>query len=104
MAAADDDWRLTAQEKYLLEVELLRKPYRARGASWEHDHCSFCWATFMDPNFSDEHREAIANDPEVLIEGYATTATHPMGADYYWICPTCFEDFVGRFKWRVVGL
>ena len=63
MAAADDDWRLTAQEKYLLEVELRRKPYRARGASWEHDHCSFCGATFMDPNFSDEHQEAIANDP-----------------------------------------
>jgi hypothetical protein len=57
----------------------------------------------MDPNFSDEHRAAIADDPEVLTEGYATTGSHPMGADYYWICAACFDDFVGRFKWRVVG-
>ena len=77
--AEADDWRLTGQEKYLLGVELVRKSYRARSASWEHDHCSFCWAKFMDPNFSAEHRAAIASDPEVLIEGYTTTGTAPHG-------------------------
>ena len=48
-----------------------------------------------------EHRAAIADDPEVL-EGYATTGAHAMGADYDWICPACFDDFVQRFNWRVV--
>jgi hypothetical protein len=100
--AEADDWRLTGQDKCLLGVELVRKSYRARSASWEHDHCSFCWAKFMDPNFSAEQRAAIASDPEVLIEGYTTTGAHPMGADYYWICPACFDDFAQRFKWRVV--
>jgi hypothetical protein len=102
MADADDDWRLTGQEKYLLGVELVRKPYRARSASSEHDHCSFCWAKFMDPILSAEHRPAIADDPEMLTEGYATTETHAMGADYYWICPACFDDFVEQFSWRLV--
>jgi hypothetical protein len=41
-------------------------------------------------------------DPSILAEGYATTAEHPDGAGYHWVCDTCFRDFSERFGWRVV--
>jgi hypothetical protein len=99
----DADWRLTGQEEYLFGAELARKPYKARSAAWEHDHCEFCWAKFIDPTFSAEHRAMVERDPEVLTEGYTTTDAHPKGADYYWVCPACFDDFAERFQWIVVG-
>jgi hypothetical protein len=79
MAASDDDWRLTGQEEYLLGAEFIRKPYRARSETWEHEHCEFCWAKFMDPEFSVEHQQFIEDNPEILTEGYATTATESIG-------------------------
>jgi hypothetical protein len=94
------DWRLSGQERFLQGAELVRKPYRAFSETWEHDHCAFCWATFMDPAFSEKHRKYVEEHPEVLTEGYATTADHPRGADYHWICPDCFADFADRFGWR----
>jgi hypothetical protein len=96
-----DDWRLTGQEAVLSGATLSRQPYRAKSAEWEHDHCAFCWAKFMDPSFSEEHREHIAAHSDVLTEGFTTTAEHPKGAAYYWICETCFGDFRDRFDWRV---
>jgi hypothetical protein len=48
-----DDWRLRGQERYLRGAVLVWKRYRARSESWDHDHCSFCWATFMDPDLSE---------------------------------------------------
>jgi hypothetical protein len=98
---ADDDWRLRGQEDILLEAELVRKPYRAYSEHWEHDHCAFCWAKFMDPAFSPAHKQWIDEHPEVLTEGYATTASQPQGADYHWVCPSCFDDFRDRFKWHL---
>lgn len=78
------DWRLTGKDTYLKGVPLIRRRYRryAKNPQWDHDHCSFCWATFME-----------GDDPEVLHEGYATMD------DYYWICPTCFSDFHEMFEW-----
>ncbi len=61
--------------------------YRVHSEAWEHDHCEFCWAKFMDPTFSPASREQVAADPEILTEGYTTTAAHSNGADYHWICP-----------------
>jgi hypothetical protein len=98
-----DDWRLMGQERYLSGAQWVRKRYRAYSEAWEHDHCAFCQAKFMDPDFSPEHRRFIEQHPEVLTEGYATTAEHPNGADYYWVCARCFGDFAGRFGWRVVA-
>ena len=97
------DWRLTGQERYLSGAVWVRKRYRAPSERWEHDHCAFCWAKFMDPDFSPEHRKFIEQQPDVLSEGYATTAEHPHGADYHWVCPTCFSDFAERLGWRVVA-
>jgi hypothetical protein len=98
----DADWRLTGQEGYLKGALVVRKPYLAYSDTWNHDHCSFCWATFAEPDEVDAFRGDPADPREVLTEGYATTSDHPRGADYYWICPRCFDDFVDRFGWRVV--
>jgi hypothetical protein len=97
------DWRLRDQERYLAGAQWVFKRYRAPSETWEYDHCEFCWAKFMDPDFSPEHQRFIGQHPEVLTEGYATTAEHPQGADYYWVCASCFDDFAERFGWRVVG-
>lgn len=102
MASEPDDWRLTGQEADLQDATLVRQPYRAHSPAWEHEHCAFCWAKFMDPNFSEDHRSFIAEHPEILTEGYTTTAEHPHGAERHWICPACFDDFAARFAWRVV--
>ena len=81
----------------------MRKRYRTTTEMSEHDHCEFCWAKFMDPDFSPEHRRFIAEHPEVLTEGY-TTATAPAdGPDSHWLCKACFSDFAVRFGWRVVA-
>src|SRR5947208_2930159 len=55
LVGKEEDWRLRGQEDYLQGATLLRKPYRAWSEDWEHDHCEFCWAKFMDPHFSPEH-------------------------------------------------
>ena len=81
------DWRLMGQEKYLMGAELCRRSYRRypTNPDWDHDHCEFCRAKFM-----------IANQPEVLHDGYCTLD------EYRWICRDCFEDFKEMFAWRVV--
>jgi hypothetical protein len=58
---------------------------------WDHDHCSACWATFAD-----------IEGPEILHEGYATTADYKLGADYDWICPTCFAELRDVMNWTEV--
>jgi hypothetical protein len=98
----DTDWRLNGQEGYLQDAVLVRKVYRTFSETWDHDHCSFCWATFAEPDEVDSFRSDPADPREVLTEGYTTTSDHPRGGDYYWICARCFNDFVARFGWRVV--
>ncbi len=79
-----DDWRLTNQQNYLRGVHLRWKEYSGRGGTWDHDHCEFCWAKFMD----EDH-------PDIQRAGYST-------ADgYRWICKQCFEDFKDLFDWTV---
>ena len=56
-----------------------------------------------DPEFSEAHRRFVEADPDVLTEGYTTTAEHPRGAGYHWICKSCFDDFAERFAWRTVA-
>jgi len=85
MNAGDSDWRLFNQEKYLAGVTLQRKKYKKYSETWEHDHCSFCWAKFME-----------TASPDILTEGYATAD------NYYWVCPRCFEDFKARFRWQLI--
>jgi hypothetical protein len=46
-----------------------------------HEHCEFCW-------------EKFSAHPDTLHEGYATND------DYFWICPTCYQDFREMFQWK----
>jgi hypothetical protein len=117
----DKDWRLQGQEEYLQGATLLRKPYKAGTEEWDHDHCEFCWTTFVEPALSPK-------DPEILTEGYSVQGRGPdassggrMGrvyaddkktihskrggvdaTDYWWVCPTCVKDFAQRFEWVVL--
>jgi len=61
------------------------RPYRQRSATWDHDHCEFCWADFALPTLL----------PDALHAGYATED------EYRWICERCFNDFRHRFAWHV---
>lgn len=95
------DWRLQGQETYLHGAQLQWKRYRARDDIREHDHCAFCWAKLVDPEFSAEHR-GLAQGEEAVSEGYATTSEHVQGAEYHWICARCFSDFAEAFEWCVL--
>jgi hypothetical protein len=54
--------------------------------SWDHEHCKFCWATFVPAGTSD--------DPSHLTEGYVSEGKH-------WVCARCFADFRDEFGWTV---
>jgi hypothetical protein len=82
MPIEPNDWRLMGQERYLRGRQWLRKSYRKPRPEWDHDHCSFCQAKFMEPG-----------TPDTLHEGYSTQD------DYYWVCPLCFSDFKNMFDW-----
>jgi hypothetical protein len=83
----DNDWRITNQAKYLHGVTVQYRCYQKPNAEWDHEHCSFCWAKFMDE--ADLHAQ-----PDALHEGYLTEDNH-------WICTTCFNDFREQFDWHV---
>jgi hypothetical protein len=81
---SDDDWRLQGQERYLQGRAMHRDRWTRPRPSWDHDHCEFCGARFMEENLTD-----------VVHYGY-TTADR-----YYWVCEPCFRDFRARFGWTV---
>jgi len=70
-----NDWRLRNQKEYLLGKKLSIHEYYLGRQSWDHDHCEFCWAKF----------------PDDCSKGYTTEDM------YYWVCPSCFEDFKDMF-------
>ena len=78
-----NDWRLTSQEKYLMNAQLRKQTYAAPSLTWNHDHCEFCWATFSEHNGD-------------LHEGYSTPANK------CWICEECYQDFKEMFHFAVV--
>ena len=80
----EDDWRLQGQDKYLLDVQLMRSAYSPPRPDWDHDHCEFCWAKFMD-----------ADGPKNQRVGYKTVEGD------LWICDDCFGDFKSRFRWTI---
>ena len=81
-----NDWRLTNQERHLKGVTLLKRSYEPASEDNDHDHCEFCCVKFM-----------TAALPETIQVGYST----PNG--YWWVCPTCYEDFADLFDWEVSG-
>lgn len=77
-----DDWRLTNKEKYLKNKLLLYQNYKNRTTSTDHDHCEFCFDKFSE-------------DSHDISMGYCTED------NYYWICPSCYNDFKEFFQWKL---
>jgi hypothetical protein len=76
-----NDWRLRDQEDYLMNKELFHKRWVQPQPNWDHEHCDFCWFTFL---------------PTTEEKGYCTTD------EYWWICENCFNDFKDMFHWKVI--
>jgi len=96
IADMDGDWRLTgANEIAFRGAVFVRKTYTQWSPEWDHDHCSFCWADFVQAG-------APGDNAGALHEGYSTPGppSEPR-ADYYWVCPSCFDDFRERLEWTV---
>ncbi len=103
MGVARDDWRRRGQEDYLRSVRLTLKRYQALSAHWEHEHCQFCWHTFLDPDYSERHRQTLEQKPdEHSAEGYTDVGDEGQTPGKWWICSRCFEDFGPEFGWVVV--
>lgn len=73
-------------------IKLQFKRYRAPSHEWDHDHCSFCWATFSELDY-----------PQYLYYGYATCEDYYWGPEYEWICEKCFGKYREMFAWRIFG-
>lgn len=85
MPAPPDDWRRQDQDRYLRGRAFRLCDYTAPSATWDHDHCEFCWAKFMERPYKD-----------VLQRGYCSLeGTTPVG--YHWVCEACFDDFADEF-------
>ena len=80
-----NDWRITGQQQYLMGVHLKWATWKMPKPTCDHDHCSFCWASFC---LHEGCKDAVH-------EGYTTLD------DYHWICKECFDDFKKLFKWKV---
>ena len=66
------------------------RPYRQYTDGWDHDHCESCMA---GPNES---------DPTDLHEGWTTTSEYDYGAEYLWLCDSCYQRFKHRLGLREV--
>ena len=49
----------------LVDAKLKWRAWKMPKPTWDHDHCEFCWAKFMEPG-----------NPDTLPEGYWVEA-HP---------------------------
>ena len=83
---SDPDWRMDFA-RHLSGVTFHWKRYQRWSETWDHDHCSGCWAPFS------EDRD------DTLHEGYATGDDGPRGAEYHWVCATCFSDLKPELGW-----
>ncbi len=71
-------------------VEFARRPYRQYTRDWDHDHCESCMAGFSE------------DAPGDLREGWTTTAEYEPGAEYTWLCDSCFGCLQEQLGLRAV--
>jgi hypothetical protein len=89
------------QEKFLPPgTRWVHKSYRLSRPEWDHDHCAFCSAKFVDDS-TPQGRELLEVDESVRSSGVTTLAEHEHGSDYHWVCDDCFEDFRAEFRWVI---
>jgi hypothetical protein len=84
------DWRLE-NAKGFEGVRFRRKQYKRWSETWTHDHCIGCWAEFAEED-----------GPEIQHEGYATCEDWKHGADYDWVCLSCFAALCDAMEWTEV--
>jgi putative acetyltransferase len=82
-AAPAADWRLN-NARPLRGASLIRHAFHRYQPRWETEHCSGCWAKFMEESRSD-----------VLNEGYSTYT------EYDWVCGNCYEELRGPMHWKL---
>jgi hypothetical protein len=86
----ENDLRLW-NTRLLIGQKFRWKNYTKPRPDWDHDHCSGCTAKFAE-----------FEGPEILHEGYAVTEACEKGADYYWVCASCFDALKEQLEWAVV--
>jgi hypothetical protein len=88
MPVPADDWRRTSPGA-AHGTRFIWRDYTAPGPDWDHDHCLFCWATFVPR--TDEGKEWLGQDHHTIyFDGYATIEPHEHG--FGWVCQRCFND------------
>ena len=75
-----NDWRLENPSTKFLGALLQRAVFKQHSATWDHEHCAFCWQKIAEQHI-----------PDSVQEGYT------LGDD--WVCPQCFGDLAGYFNW-----
>jgi hypothetical protein len=91
------------QERYLRALSFTWKAYQAYSGNWEHEHCKFCWAKFVDPNYAAWMKEKIdAGARDHLAAGYTNLRDGDTASGTYWVCEQCFADFLPEFGWTLI--
>ena len=102
MAVGADDWRRQGQESYLSGLRWAWRRYQVLSGNWEHEHCEFCFKSFLDASYSDSMREALAADPDKNASGgFANLRHDETPAGRHWVCRACFDDFRAEFHWEL---
>jgi hypothetical protein len=65
--------------------------------TWDHDHC---WQKFCDTEH-DGRDGTQSLTAGYGVHGPGTLPPEQQRECYYWICPTCFNDFKDYFGWTV---
>jgi hypothetical protein len=86
----EPDWRLNFCEG-LRGQPLRNMVWRKWSEQWDHDHCAACGAKFAE--FEGEGIQKV---------GYATTEAYQRGAEYEWVCETCFDELKEQLGWYEV--
>jgi hypothetical protein len=84
---ADEDWRITNQEKTLAGRTFRWAAWTPYRPGWDHDHCEFCWEEFG----------AADSDHVKFSAGWVTADDNRS-----WVCPACMTDFRDRFRFTTV--
>ncbi len=59
--------------------------YKMPKPTWDHDHCEFCWAKFME-----------SGNTDALLEGYYCKSEDT------WVCPKCYEEKNVEYQWELI--
>ena len=80
-----DDWRLANAPQGSLGATLRQLRYKQPSATWDHEHCAFCWQKIAEAHVRDSVHEGFVFPDE-----------------RNWVCPQCFADLSKHFEWHNV--